>query len=444
MSSKLNVAIVGAGISGLSAAWLLSKKHNVTLFEGQAHLGGHANTVEIDTPDGRVAVDTGFIVYNPPNYPNLSALFEHLGVATQPAPMTFALSLEQSRFEYSGTDLNGFFGQRRNLLRAGHWRLLAEIARFFKTALDRIEAYPDHTTLGAFLNAEGYSSAFIDDHIVPMGAAIWSSKASQMLAFPANTFISFYANHAMLQFLGRAKWRTVCAGSRTYVDAIVADSKFAVAPGAVRVLRRSNTVHIEDVDGIVRRFDHVVMASHADQTLELLSDADALEAQTLGAFAYQENVAVLHSDPRFMPQRRRLWSSWNYLKRSDEAEDGLCVTYWMNELQSLPCRSNLFVTLNPPKDAQPRFVHKTVRYEHPLFDRAAIGAQSRLWAQQGRRNTWFAGAYLGYGFHEDGLQSGLAVAEAIGGVRRPWTVENENGRIAPARDEAAGFRFAAE
>lgn len=444
MSNRLNVAVVGAGISGLSAAWLLSKAHNVTLFENQGHLGGHANTVEVDTPDGRISVDTGFIVYNPPNYPNLSALYEHLGVATKSAPMTFALSLDAARFEYSGTDLNGFFGQRRNLLRAGHWQLLGEITRFFKTALSRIESYPDHTSLGAFLSAEGYSDAFVAHHIVPMGAAIWSSKANQMLAFPANTFITFYANHAMLQFLGRAKWRTVTGGSQAYVKALVADAGFKIADGAARVLRHANAVHVEDMHGIVQRFDQVVMATHADQALNLMIDADPLEAETLGAFAYQENRAVLHSDASFMPKRRRLWSSWNYLKRGEGVEDGLCVTYWMNELQSLSGGTNLFVTLNPPADMQPRSVHREVTYQHPLFDHKAIRAQGRLWAQQGRRNTWYAGAYLGYGFHEDGLQTGLAVAEAIGGVRRPWQVENENGRIAPARDEASGFRFAAE
>lgn len=445
MDKRLNIAVVGAGISGLSAAWLLSRGHNVTLYEQSSHLGGHANTVDVEPRPGEtLPVDTGFIVYNPPNYPNFCALLDHLAVPTQHAPMTFALSLDNASFEYSGTDLNGFFGQRRNLLRADHWQLLAEISRFFKTAMRRLDTYPDHTSLGAFLAQENYSPSFVQRHIIPMGAAIWSSSARQMLEFPANAFIAFYANHAMLRFFGRAKWRTVAGGSRAYVKALLADAQMELAGGVARIHRRNNAVLIAEQSGILRRFDHVVMATHADEALGLLADADLIERNSLDAFPYQTNTAILHSDPRFMPKRRRLWSSWNYLMRGKHHDAELSVTYWMNKLQSLPGPTNYFVTLNPPAEMHPRAVHKRIEYAHPLFDHRAIRTQSKLWALQGRNNTWFAGAYLGYGFHEDGLQTGLKVAEMLGGVRRPWQVENENGRIAPLRFEGFAGRAAAE
>lgn len=442
--STQSIAVVGSGISGLAAAWLLSKRHHVTLYESGDHLGGHTNTRTVETGDGTIPVDTGFIVFNPPNYPNLTALFDRLGVKTHPADMSFALTFAGEGFEYSGSDLNGFFGQRRNIFDPGHWQLLAEIKRFFHTSQARIAAYPDHISLGAFLAAETYSKSFIERHIVPMGAAIWSSPMAQMLDFPAKAFIDFYANHAMLRFFGRGKWRTVTGGARTYVEKLIADSNLVGIEGGVkRIIRRNDMVMIEDRDGVVRRYDQVIVATHADQALELLSEPDALETAYLGAFAYQRNRAVLHRDPRFMPKRRRLWSAWNYLKTESGTETGLCVTYWMNALQALPTRTDLFVTLNPPAHMHPKLVEQVIDYAHPVFDHTAIRTQQKLWALQGRRNTWFAGAYFGYGFHEDGLQSGLAVAEALGGVSRPWTLDNPNGRIAPLTTPDSRHQFVA-
>lgn len=427
----LNIAVIGSGVSGLTSAWLLSKRHQVTLYEQDDRLGGHANTVDIETLQGRIPVDTGFIVYNERTYPNLTALFRHLQVETDPTEMSFALSLQAGGYEYSGSGFGGFFGQPANLASPRHWQLLADVSRFFRTAEKRIADYPDGTSLGTFLVREGYSPVFIQDHIVPMGAAIWSTIMDDMMIFPAEAFIRFYANHGMLQFKQRPAWRTVSGGSRSYVKRLVADGNFAIERHCPvqRVVRQSRYVQIEDERGVVRPFDHVVLATHADQALALLGDADELEQAGLGAFHYQRNTAVLHRDRRLMPRRRRLWSSWNYIKRESGTEDTLCLTYWMNRLQNLGCDTNIFVTLNPPETMHPKTVDATFAYDHPVYSAEALVAQRSLWNLQGRRRTWFCGAYFGAGFHEDGAQSGLSVAEQLGGTRRPWTVENESGRI---------------
>jgi len=429
--SSLNIAVIGSGISGLSSAWLLSKRHRVTLFEQDNRLGGHSNTIDVETADGRVPVDSGFMVYNELNYRNLTALFDHIGVSTKPTRMTFAISTDGRDFEYSGNGLLGLFGQASNIVRPRHWRLFADLFRFFGTAQIRLQAYPDTISLGSFLVEEGYSSAFAEDHILPMGAAIWSTPMSSLLGFPASTFIDFYANHGMLQVKDRPDWRTVSGGSKRYVERLVAESNIKVLTGAgvLHVGRNETCVHLEDTHGVVRLFDHVVIAGHADQALRMLRDAAPDEAELLGAFRYERNRALLHRDKRFMPRRRRLWSSWNYLKQGRGAESALCVTYWMNSLQSLPTMTDLFVTLNPPRDIHPKAVDAEISYEHPVFTAKAIKAQSALWSLQGKRRTWFCGSYFGYGFHEDGLQSGLAVAEQLGGLRRPWSVEGESNRI---------------
>ncbi len=426
------IAVVGAGVSGLSAAWLLSKSHKVTLYEADDRLGGHANTVDVATPDGRVAVDTGFIVYNEGNYPELTSLFRHLGVDTAPTEMSFALSMDRGAYEYSGSGADGFFGQRSNLARPAHWRLLRDISRFFRTARNRLGCYPVDATLGAFLTGEGYSRGFVESHIVPMGAAIWSTDMRTMLDFPARSFVEFYANHGMLQFRDRPAWRTVLGGSREYVDRLVTDGGFEVQQGnpARRVVRKADYIHITDARGGIRPFDQIVIATHADQALGLFDEPDPLEAKLLGAFGYQSNHAVLHRDARWMPRRKRLWASWNYLSERNEAGDGLCVTYWMNRLQPLATGTNLFVTLNPHEPIHPKAVDAEFDYDHPVFDNAALDAQKHLWAIQGLHRTWYCGSYFGYGFHEDGVQSGLAVAEQLGGTRRPWAASGQPARIA--------------
>ena len=418
---RLRVAVVGSGVSALSCAWLLSRRHEVVLYEKADRLGGHTNTVAVAGEGDAVDVDTGFIVFNDVTYPNLTALFEHLGVASRATDMSFAVSVEEGGFEYSAP---GLFAQRRNLLRPRLWSMLAEIMRFYRKAPADLARLRDHDlTLGDYLSRKGYSAAFRDDHLLPRAAAVWSSPAGTLLDYPAASVIRFCDNHGLLRLTGRPVWRTVEGGSRTYVEALLRASDIEVRLGraVASVRRRKGAVEIRDATGGVDLFDHVVIGSHADQALAMLHEPTADEAEVLGSFRYSRNLAVLHTDAGLMPRRRRAWSSWNYIG----ADGGLCVTYWMNKLQGLP-GADLFVTPRPPA---PDTLLRSELYEHPIFDPAAIRAQKRLWGLQGQGGVWFCGAHFGAGFHEDGLQSGLAVAEQLGGVRRPWSVPDESGRI---------------
>ncbi|MCO5082528.1 MAG: NAD(P)/FAD-dependent oxidoreductase [Rhizobiaceae bacterium] len=422
----LDIAVVGSGISGLSAAWLLSAVHRVTVFEAAGRIGGHSNTVDVaGTP-----VDTGFIVYNEATYPNLTALFKHLDVPTKPSDMSFAVSLDGGRLEYSGTGIGGLLAQPANLVRPRFWRMLGELLRFYREAPGDIGA-AGHMSLDDYLDSRGYRAAFREDHLYPMAAAIWSTPAADVGRYPAASFIRFCDNHGLLKLGDRPVWRTVDGGSREYVKRLTARFAHRILSGcgAKSVRRTGGYVEIADMRGTIRRFDHVVIATHADQALRMLSDADSEERQLLGSFRYSANEAVLHSDAALMPARRRAWSSWNYLTETAGENRKLSITYWMNRLQSLPADAPLFVTLNPLRQPREVLVKRRETYEHPLFDVAAMAAQKRLWSLQGGRNAWFCGAYFGAGFHEDGLQSGLAVAEALGGVRRPWKVVDESGRI---------------
>ncbi|MBP7565880.1 MAG: NAD(P)/FAD-dependent oxidoreductase [Burkholderiaceae bacterium] len=426
----LNIAVIGSGISGLSAAWLLSQRHRVTLLEADNRLGGHSNTVDVPTGDGAVAVDTGFIVYNEPAYPNLTAMFAHLGVRTQATNMSFGVSLDGGALEYAGTDLRSLFAQPRNLVSPRFWSMLRDLVRFYRRAAGdaaRLGLLP----LDTYLDQMGYGQAFRQDHLYPMAAAIWSTPAELIGQYPTEAFVRFCENHHLLQMTGRPAWRTVDGGSRRYVARLaraVTDRVHRDLP-VLEVRRDSQGAQLRTREGwMPERFDDVVIATHADQALRLLPDASAQERRLLGAFAYSRNHAVLHSDPALMPRRRAVWSSWNYL--ADRQRPGApCVTYWMNRLQHIPDQTPLFLTLNPVVPPRPEHLIRTEIYEHPLFDAAAIRAQRELWSLQGWRRTWFCGAYFGSGFHEDGLQAGLAVAEALGGVRRPWSVPCESGRI---------------
>lgn len=422
----LDIAIVGSGIAGLSAAWLLSKRHRVSLFEVDRRLGGHSNTVDA----GGTQVDTGFIVYNEVTYPNLTALFEHLGVRTKASDMSFAVSLDSGRLEYSGTGLGGLLAQPANVGRLRFWRMLKELLRFYREAPYDI-ARIGEISLAEYLDAKGYGAAFREDHLYPMAAAIWSTPALDVGSYPAAAFIRFCENHGLLKLAGRPIWRTVDGGSRRYVERLakgLAGHAFS-GRGVRSIGRRGGAVWLTDCEGAELRFDHVVVATHADQALRMLADPSSDESKLLGSFGYSRNEAVLHSDPRLMPRRKRVWSSWNYLTETQGETRGLSVTYWMNKLQSLPDDQHLFVTLNPVVELEESAVRHRETYEHPVFDAVAMRAQRQLWSLQGGRNTWFCGAYFGAGFHEDGLQAGLAVAEALGGVRRPWNVRDESGRI---------------
>lgn len=437
MSTHRTVAVVGSGIAGLSAAWLLSQRYDVTLIEADTRIGGHSNTFDVPGRKGPVPVDTGFIVYNTASYPNLIALFAHLGVPTAATDMSFAVSLDRGGYEYAGSSLATLFGQPSNVLSPAHWRMLVDTLRFFREGRRLAAAAADESlTLGRYLADAGYSEAFVTRHIMPMAAAIWSTPSEAALAFPLAAFVRFCTNHGLLQLTNRPEWRTVVGGSRAYVWRMLDSFGGEVVLGepVLRIARSSDGATVITARG-GRRFDACVVATHADDALALLADADADERALLGAFAYARNRAILHSDAAAMPRRRRLWSSWNYLGAGAGLDATLSVTYWMNNLQPLGASApELFVTLNPSREIDAARTIATFDYAHPMFDKAAMAAQRQLWRLQGRRRTWFCGSYFGYGFHEDGLQAGLAAAEAIGGVRRPWSVPRESGRIhlAPA------------
>ncbi len=422
-NGPLKIAVVGSGIAALSSAWLLSQRHRVTVYEKADRLGGHSNTVTAGVLSGDVAVDTGFICFNDATYPNLIALLAHLGVSSRATDMSFGVSLDEGRFEYAAP---GLFAQRRNFFRPRFWSMLGEILRFYREAPIDLGALADpDLTLGDYLKREGFSEAFRDDHLLPMAAAIWSSPAHTLMDYPAEAFIRFCGNHGLLKVVGRPLWRTVEGGSRVYVQRLAqALDDVRLDHGVTAVRRTDQGVMVHDNQGGAERFDHVIIGAHADQALAMLDEPTAREKAVLGAFRYSRNLTVLHTDAGLMPRRRRAWASWNYIG----ANGGLCVTYWMNKLQGLPGQ-DLFVTLNPPRPPKPDTLLRSELYEHPIFNRAALKAQQQLWSLQGRGGVWFCGAHFGAGFHEDGLQSGLAVAEELGGVRRPWTVENESGRI---------------
>ncbi len=434
---RLKVAVVGTGISGLSAAWLLSQRHDVTVYEQAERIGGHSNTVVVSVGERNIPVDTGFIVFNRQAYPNLSALFQHLGVPTRTSDMSLAVSLRDGNLEYSGTGLQGLFAQPGNLLRPRFWSMLRDLVKFYGKATRDAELLKDEAlSLGDYLRDGGYGAAFRDDHLLPMASAIWSATPREILSFPVATFIRFHRNHGLLQLTQRPAWETVVGGSIEYVQRLI--QPFAewirLDTKVVTVQRTSDGVMVKDANGESNRYDHVIMATHADQALSALADPTPQESELLGAFRYSRNLAVLHSDSSFMPRRRAAWSSWNYIGSRDGSADNVGVTYWMNRLQDISDYSPLFLTLNPPRPPHAATLYRSEIYHHPIFDAAAISAQRRLWSLQGQGNVWFCGAHFGAGFHEDGLQAGLAVAEQLGGLRRPWNVPDESGRITLGRN----------
>ncbi len=429
--TRHKIAIIGTGISGLSAAWLLSQRHDVTVYERSDRIGGHSNTIVVSVAGRTIQVDTGFIVYNRRTYPNLTALFELLEVPIQASDMSFGASLDRGDLEYSGTGLSGLFAQPRNLVRPRFWSMLADLTRFYRQARRDGACLSEEITLGEYLAANRYGAAFRDDHLLPMASAIWSSSPAEILSYPAAAFIRFHDSHGLLQARRHTLWETVVGGSVNYVSRLIRPfaDRIKLDTAVVAVRRTRDGVRLTDSDGKTECFDHVVMASHADQALAMLADPTPSERELLGAFRYSRNLAALHSDASFMPKRRAAWSSWNYIGGRAELRQSACVTYWMNRLQAIPDDAPLFVTLNPPQPPRAGTLLHSDLYAHPIYDRKAMAAQRRLWQLQGVGNTWFCGAYFGSGFHEDGLQAGLAVAEQLGGTRRPWSVPNESGRI---------------
>ncbi len=426
----LDIAVVGTGIAGMSAAWLLSQAHRVTVYEKAARIGGHSNTVTVPRPNAApLAVDMGFVVYNERTYPNLTALFDHLGVPTRSSDMSFAVSLDDGALEYAATDLIGLFAQPRNFVSPRFWSMLRDLLRFYRDAPRDIATLGIEHRLGDYLRMRRYGAAFIEDHLLPMAAAIWSTSVGQIADHPASSFIRFCDNHGLLRLRDRPDWRTVVGGSRTYVDRLTSryNDRIRLGRGARIIERLPDGIRIRDEAGAETRHDHVVIAAHADEALAMLADPSREETAFLGAMRYGENETVMHSDPGLMPQRRKSWASWNYL--GTRGSGALCVTYWMNRLQGLPEEFPVFVTLNPHRPPAPEHVFHRETYMHPIFDGAAMHAQRSLGSLQGQRRSWFCGAYFGSGFHEDGLSAGLAVAEALGGVERPWKAAPEKIRL---------------
>lgn len=412
----MKIAIVGTGISGLIAAYLLNQNHEITVFEKNDYVGGHSNTKTIDYNNKKISVDTGFIVYNERNYPNLTALFKELNVKTDNSNMSFSVSLGGGKLEYAGTSLRTVFAQTKNLLNPFFIRMTLDILKFNKNALSIIEENRD-ISLGDYLKELHMSDSFKKWYLLPMGGAIWSCPLEQMLAFPAKTFVRFFKNHGLLTVNDHPQWKTVSGGSKNYVKEIIKsfESKIKLNTRITCIHRKDGKVELEDGQGNKTMFDHVVLAAHGDQSLRILKDASPLEKEILGNFKYQKNKAILHRDKNLMPKRKKVWASWNYIAEKDIiCNEMLSLTYWMNKLQNIDNEFPLFVSLNPSLPIKEELIFDEIEYEHPVFDVRAIKAQERISEIQGKNNTWFAGAWMGYGFHEDGLKAGLEVANSLG------------------------------
>lgn len=410
----MRIAIVGAGVSGLVAAYRLCDRHDVTIFEKDRRAGGHAHTVDAEFEGERQAIDVGFVVFNERTYPEFTKLLDELGVGSRPTSMSFSVTDERDGVEYNGDSLNTLFAQRRNALRPGFYRMLFDVLRFNRAAR-RLTASDDaDLTVGEFLVRGGYSPQFIRRYLLPMGAAIWSCPLGTFANFPIRFVAEFYANHGLIDLVDRPIWRTVEGGSRTYVERLTRRFRDRMRLGAsVDFVRRDlSSVRIGTSDGAESRFDHVLFACHADQALDILgSDATAAERETLSEFPYRSNDAVLHADASLLPRNRRAWASWNYRVRADD--DEAYVTYRMNALHGFEAKHEFLVTLNDASRVDPSRVLARFQYAHPTFTLGRAAAQRRLRDSNGANRTFFCGAYCGNGFHEDGVVSALAAVESI-------------------------------
>ena len=448
----MKIAVIGSGIAGISTAWLLSQHaggaNHVTLFEQNDYLGGHTNTVDVTLDGLTYPVDTGFLVFNDWTYPNLIALFKHLGVESALSDMSFSVKLTDpsgaSRLEWSGCNLATVFAQPGNLFKPKFWMMLKDIIRFNRAATAlALQTATMPGSLGAYLDANHYSQPFRDWYLAPMAACIWSTPTQKINDFPLATFLTFCHNHGLLSVSNRPQWRTVKGGARTYIEKMkTAIAEIRLNAGVTRVTRAKNTVSVESKN-TQEIFDHVVFACHTDQILKLLDDASETESRVLSAIPYQPNTAILHTDQRLLPDRRRAWAAWNYLApfaedKTTVTRHGVALSYLINRLQPLPFKTPVIVTLNPLQMPDPKTVIKTITYDHPVFLTESIVAKRGLRTLQGERNTWYAGAWTRYGFHEDGLMSGIAVAKALGATV-PWATRvpaaNDLMREYPGVDE---------
>ena len=415
----MRIAVVGAGIAGLGAAYLLGRRHEVVVYEAETRLGGHTHTHSIELAGERQQVDTGFIVFNPDHYPLLTRLFGELGVESQPTIMSFAVKNEMTGLEYNATNVERLFCQRRNLLRPTFWRMVREILRFYREAPALLADPGPGPTIGEYLYRGGYGALFIEDHLLPMASALWSSPTETVMDFPAKYLVQFMANHQMLDPGTRKPWRVVRGGSSRYLDKLVPAIRAEFRRGApVRSVHRDADGVTLRVDGDSSRFDQVVLACHADQALAMLADPSAEETAVLGAMRFQRNDTVLHTDTSLLPRNPRAWAAWNALRLKPDPRhptaQACTVSYSMNLLQGLASAQQFIVTLNATQRIDPAKILARMDYAHPLYSHTSVAAQGR-WAEvSGARRTWYAGAYWGWGFHEDGLRSGVRVAQALG------------------------------
>ncbi|MDO9273096.1 MAG: FAD-dependent oxidoreductase [Rugosibacter sp.] len=424
----MKVAVIGSGISGLAAAHRLRGQARVTLFEAGSYFGGHTHTVDVSLPDAHGqtvthGVDTGFLVFNERTYPGLIAFLDELQVPTIPSDMSFSVqvpgagALGAGALEWSGSNLATVFAQKRNLLRLHFWGMLSELLRFNRLCTALADSGQELTLaqpLGEFLDQHGFGAAFRHWYFLPMMGCIWSCPTDQMLRFPVATMVSFCHNHGLIQVQNRPQWRTVAGGARQYVNAILQGLDARLAMPVTQIERNAAGVLIR-TGSCVEHFDAVVLAVHSDQALRLLAQPSVAEQRVLGAIGYQPNRAVLHTDTRMLPQRRAAWAAWNYERAADGAQESarVCLHYWINRLQPLPFAQPVLVSLNPVRNIDPAQVLGEFDYDHPVFDLGALAAQKQLQQLQGAQRTWFAGAWTGYGFHEDGLQSGYRAADAL-------------------------------
>ena len=411
----MKIAIIGSGISGLGAAYLLHPRHDITLYEKEADVGGHSRTIDIETADGKIPVDTGFIVFNRRNYPRLCTLFEQLEVPVAKSSMSFGVSIDGGWFEYGTERLVNLFAQKRNLGRLAFYRMLLDIMRFNRCAKQFIQTYPS-ATVRECLQGLRLGEWFQHYYLLAMGGAIWSTPAQDMLTFPAKTMVQFFDNHGLLTVNDQPQWYTVKGGSREYVRLISAgfrDNIRCHCP-VERVERNTEQAIVYDAKGNAEKFDQVIFACHSDQALRLIAQPSNQEREILGDIRYQSNQVYVHCDTQFMPKQRSAWSSWVYLSQSDKGRGStMCLSYWMNNLQPLTIRQPIIVTLNPAQPPSTELIYDQHAFEHPLFDQAAISAQEKLYAIQGRDRFWFCGAWQRYGFHEDGLNSAVIMAKKI-------------------------------
>ncbi len=414
------IAIIGSGISGMGAGYLLNASHDVTLYEKSADIGGHSRTRVVEHGGKSIAVDTGFIVFNKQNYPHLCAMFTHLNVPTEKSDMTFAITINNGQIEWGAKNPNAVFGQRRNFFRPKFYGFVRDIFKFNRKALKTAEKNPSFT-LGQLLDHIGMGDWYKRYFILPIGGAIWSCSLDEMLLFPAVTFTRFFKAHGLLSVVDQPQWFTVSGGSREYVKRLTASyaDKIRTNCGAAKVTRLGGKVQVTDVRGVTEEYDELVLACHGNEALALLADATDDEKRLLGAFRYSQNRMVLHKDVSIMPKRKRCWASWVYHSEVEKPKDNIPITYWMNLLQNIDKAAPIFVTLNPHRDIAPEHIFEEHVFDHPIYSTQAVAAQEQLPLIQGKQHTWFCGAHWRNGFHEDGLASAVAVAEGLG-ARVPW------------------------